>query len=80
MDKRTILDLPIQEVEWVDAASSSDVPLKDLLEFKSHTISRITMGRVLSYKEGVIVITDIQEDGKCEIWAIPKSFAPRIVK
>lgn len=83
MKKITVADimkLPLQEVEWVDAASSSDIAFSELGTFKPHTISRVTMGRVIPHKEGVLIITDIQDNGKCEVWAVPKSFKPRILK
>jgi hypothetical protein len=58
---KNILKLPLRQVEWIDAASSSDVPLLALQSFRPHVISRITMGKVIKHKQGVLVITDIQD-------------------
>jgi hypothetical protein len=79
-DKATdLLKLPVHDVEWMDAASTSDVKLSELTDVRRHLVPRITTGRVLKDKHGVIIITDIQASGECEVWAIPKSFAPRIL-
>lgn len=69
------------EVTWWDAAFTDDVNLNEVPTnniFK-HMVKRTTAGWLLQKsKDGVIVAVDIQEQGKCDIFAIPSAFKLKI--
>jgi len=69
-------------VVWYDATDQVELSLSDILSrsFKSLLIKRITIGYLLlESDEGFLILQDIDQNNKCEVVVIPKSFKP-IVK
>lgn len=64
-----------KEVIWMDAADHSDVSLLDVeyKEASEYLVKRTTYGKLIKETENtIILVRDIDEDGNCEITAIPK--------
>lgn len=69
------------EVTWIDAAFTDDVELSDfpIKDLYKHMVKRTTAGWLIQKDtKGVVVAVDIQEQGKCDIFAIPTEFKPQI--
>lgn len=72
--------MKLEAVTWVDAADNTDVSLRDCETkgTKNFLVKRTTYGKVVREdKDGIITVRDQDEDGNCEIVAIPK---PWVVK
>lgn len=68
-------------IQWTDAASSTDVHISaiDTSTTNKFMVERATSGWLIKKDDhGVVVATDFQEDGSCEIFAIPTAFRPKI--
>lgn len=74
-------EFPSVEVEWLDAQDIKGETIQDLTtsETTNNLVRRVTFGKkVREDSFGVVLVTDIDEDGFCEAVAIPKSMLVRI--
>ena len=65
------------EITWLDAMDSKLIDLEELRKYntKKWLLKRTSYGKILKEDEyGIILATDIDEEGLCEITAIPKLF------
>lgn len=69
------------EVTWVDAAFSDDVSLDSIgaTDMNKYFVKRTTAGWLVKKdKKGVVVAVDIQEQGLCDMFAVPTEFNPQV--
>lgn len=69
------------EVTWMDAAFTDDADLNSFPvdNLYKHMVKRTTAGWLIQKdKKGVVVAVDIQEQGKCDMFAIPTEFKPQV--
>lgn len=60
-------------VTWLDACEHREILRHTIKSTKKFLVERRTTGFFLKEdKHGVVIATDIMEDGECEIVAIPK--------
>ncbi len=77
--KKIIMKMKNNEkgVEWIDAADHSSVSLRDIKEnpTKKYFTKRICYGKIIKEDEfGIVLAVDIDENGDCQITAIPKEW------
>jgi len=66
----------LREIEWLDAADDN-VGIEEIKRKKASDfcVKRKTPGRIIKEDEtGIIIIRDMDENGDCEITAIPKAW------
>ena len=62
----------IVTVKWIDACEQKEVIIKDLKKVRDFLVERETVGfLLLKDKTGVLIATDINENGEAEVVAIP---------
>jgi len=70
------------EITWLDAADRSDVKVDSLKQkgTKPFMVERTTYG-ILGHedKDGIIIITDIDDDNCCELVVVPRSWVKKKV-
>lgn len=70
------LEGKVISITWWDITDHADIMMDDILSnpSKEYFTERTSTGRcVRQDKYGIVLVTDEQEDGKCEITAIPKN-------
>jgi DNA phosphorothioation-dependent restriction protein DptG len=74
---------PIYTVHWLDASDNTEKTLQEILTspVRNFLVLRQTTGHLLKIdKDGVILATDIMEDGTCEVVTIPFKMLVKKVK
>ena len=61
------------EVVWLDACDHKVVFLEDITDSRKYLLKRKSTGWLaIKDTDGIVIITDIDEDNYCEVTAIPE--------